>query len=189
MNEEEIKIKYVLPWLAQAGVDLHELQFERTFSVRIGRKTIPVSGSTVKDKSGARLDILVRRGDKNLLILETKATHLSLTDDDRDQAISYARLVHPIAPYAVVTNGIEYRLYDSLTKKRIEPSEIRIRGFEAALPEADIAEAQALFLALNRSNLSLFCQSQVAEELRVVKGTLTEGRKYIPDLHVPREAI
>ena len=108
MNEEEIKIKYVLPWLAQTGVDLRELQFERSFSVRIGRKNIPVSGSTVKDKSGARLDILVRRGDKNLLILETKAAHLSLTDDDRDQAISYARLVHPIAPYAVVTNGGEY---------------------------------------------------------------------------------
>ncbi len=189
MNEEEIKIKYVLPWLAQTGVDLRELQFERTFSVRIGRQTIPVSESPTKVNSGARLDILVRRGDKNLFIVETKAAHLSLTEDDRDQAISYARLVHPIAPYAVVTNGSEYRLYDSLTKKRIEPSEIRVRGFEAALPETDIAEAQRLFLALNRSNLSLFCQRQVAGELLVVKGTLTEGRKYVADLHISREAI
>lgn len=189
MNEEEIKVKYILPWLAQTGVDLQELQLERSFSVRIGRQSIHVSGSSAKDKAGARLDILVRRGDKNLFIVETKSGDQSLTDDDRDQAISYARLVHPIAPYAVVTNGSEYRLYHSITKERIEPAEIRIRGFEAALPEADIAEAQALFLALNRSNLSLFCQSQVAEELRVVKGTVTEGRKYIPDLHVPREAI
>jgi hypothetical protein len=189
VNEEEIKIKYVLPWLAQTGVDPQELQFERTFSIRIGRQTITVAGSPTRDSTNARLDILVRRGHKNLLIVETKAAHLSLTDDDRDQAISYARLVHPIAPYAVVTNGSEYRLYDSLTKKRIEPSEIVIRGFEAALPETDVAEAQALFLALNRINLSLFCQSQVAGELRLVRGTVSEARKYIPDLHVPREAI
>lgn len=189
MNEEEIKIKQVLPWLVQAGVELQELQFERTFSVRIGRQTIRVAGSPTRDNAGARLDILVRRGDKNLLIVETKAAHLSLTDDDRDQAVSYARLVHPIAPYAVVTNGSEYRLYDSLTKQRIEPSEIQIRGFEAALPEIDIAEAQTLFLALNQTNLSLFCQSQVTGELRVIKGTLTEARKYVPDLYVPREEI
>jgi len=189
VNEEEIKIKYVLPWLVQTGVDLQELQFERTFSIRVGRQTIPVAGSPTRDNAGARLDILVSHGDKNLLIVETKADHLSLTDDDRDQAISYARLVHPIAPYAVVTNGSEYLLYDSLTKKRIEPSEIRIRGFELALPEKDVAEAHTLFLTLNRTNLYLFCQSQVAGELRLVKGTVTEARKYIPDLHVPREAI
>ncbi len=189
VNEEEVKIKYVLPWLAQTGMELHDLQFERTFSVRIGRQSVRVGGSPTKDQAGARLDILVRRGDKNLLIVETKAAHLSLTDDDRDQAISYARLVHPIAPYAVVTNGSEYHLYDSITKQRIEPSEIKIRGFEAALPEVDVAEAQKIFLALNQTNLFLFCQSQVADELRVVRGTVAEARKYVPDLHVPREAI
>lgn len=189
VNEEEIKVKYVLPWIAQTGVDLQELQLERTFSVRIGRQTIPVGGLPASDSASARLDILVRRGDKNLFIVETKAAHISLTDDDRDQAISYARLVHPIAPYAVVTNGSEYRLYDSLTKSRIEPSEIRIRGFEAALPDGDIAEAQRIFLGLNPANLSIFCRSQVAGEFRVVKGTVSEARKFIPDLHVPREAI
>lgn len=189
MNEEEVKIKYILPWLEQAGVDLHEIQLERTFSIKIGRQTITVAGSAKKDKAQGRLDILVKRGDKNLLIVEIKASHLTLTDDDRDQAISYARLVHPVAPYAVVSNGNEYRLYDSLTKELLEPSTIRIRGFEAALPEEDISKAQALFLRLNQKNLSLFCQSQVAGELRLVKGTLTEGRKYIPNLYVPRESI
>lgn len=189
VNEEEIKIKLVLPWLAQAGVDRQELQFERTFSVRIGRQTIPIGGSSTRDSAGGRLDILVRRHERNLLIVETKAEGVSLTDDDRDQAISYARLVHPIAPYAVVTNGSEYRLYDSITKKQIEPSDIKISGYPIALPETDIAEAQTLFLALNRSNLSLFCQHQVAGELLIIRGALTDARKYVPDLHVSREAI
>lgn len=189
MNEEEVKIKYVLPWLVQAGAEISEIQFERSFSVKVGRQTLTVPGSPTKESAGARLDLLVRCGEKNLFIVETKASHLSLTDDDRDQAISYARLVHPIAPYSIVTNGNEYRLYDSVTRELIDPSEIRIRGFEAALPEGDIAEAQRLFLALNRSNLSIFCRHQVAEELRVVKGTIADGRKYVPALHVPRAAI
>lgn len=187
VNEEEIKIKYVLPWLEQAGIDLSELQLERTFSVRLGKQLIPASRSS--EVATGRLDILVRHGEKNLFIVETKAGHLALPDTDRDQAISYARLVHPVAPYAVVTNGSEYRLYDSLSKARIEPATIRIKGFEAVLPDADIAEAQRIFLNLNPANLVAFCQSQVNGEIQSVKGTVSDGKKYDPALHVPRAAV
>lgn len=190
MTEEDIKIKYVLPWLKQTGVELHEIQLERSFSLKIGRQSIPVGQTARKrDSVGGRLDILVQRNGRNLLIVETKADGLPLTDDDRDQAISYARLVHPIAPYAVVTNGQEYQLYDSVTKDRIEPKEIQIRGFEAALPDDEISEAQSLFLALNPTNLIAFCRSQVVGELRIVKGSLADDRKYVPELHVPRVKI
>lgn len=190
MTEEDIKIKYVLPWLKQTGVELHELQLERSFSLKIGRQSIPVGQTARKrDSVGGRLDILVQRNGRNLLIVETKADDLQLTDDDRDQAISYARLVHPIAPYAVVTNGQEYRLYDVVTKDRINPKEIQIRGFEAALPDDDISESQSLFLALNPNNLIAFCRSQVVGELRIVKGSLSDDRKYVPELHVPRGKI
>src|SRR5438552_3235848 len=126
MNEEEIKVRYVLPWLGGTGLDISDLQFERTFSVKLGRQTIQVQGEKTRGTAGGRLDILIRRNDQNLLVVETKASDVALTDDDRDQAISYARLVHPIAPYAVVTNGTEYQLYDSITKERINPSDIRI---------------------------------------------------------------
>jgi hypothetical protein len=189
VNEEEVKIKYVLPWLKQSGVVLQDLQFEQTFSVKIGRQQITVGECREKTRVGARLDILVRRGDRNLFVVETKADSLALTDDDRDQAISYARLVHPIAPYAVVTNGNKYRLYDAISKKEIQPESIQSRGFEATLPDADIAEAQRCFFGLSRSNLQRFCQQQVDSELRLVRGTLSEDRKYVRDLHVPRESI
>ena len=53
-------------------------------------------------------------------MVEVKAPDEKLTDDDRDQAISYARLVHPIAPFALVTNGRDdWKLYDSITKDLI----------------------------------------------------------------------
>lgn len=126
MNEEEVKIKYVLPWLKQSGVVLQDLQFEQTFSVKIGRQQFTVGERREKTRVGARLDILVRRGDRNLFVVETKADNLALTDDDRDQAISYARLVHPIAPFAVVTNGSQYRLYAAISKEALEPKSMPI---------------------------------------------------------------
>ncbi|WP_157678917.1 NACHT domain-containing protein [Methylovulum psychrotolerans] len=193
MTEEDIKVKYVLPWLEQAGIALHEIQLERTFSLNIGRQSVIVGVGQTKtrkrDTICCRLDILVKRNGRNLLIFETKADGLQLTDDDRDQAISYARLVHPIAPYTVVTNGSDYRLYDSVTKARIDPKDINIRGYGIVLPDEDILDAQLLFFALNPDNLVTFCRSQVADELRIVKGALIDGRKYVPELHVPRSAI
>jgi hypothetical protein len=189
VNEEEVKVKYVLPWLEQTGVELQEIQLERTFSIKVGRHSVSIGKDSAAIRAGARLDILVRRGDRNLFIVETKAAGESLTDGDRDQAVSYARLVHPVAPFAIVTNGSEYRIYNALTKERIDPAQIRIGNFQAVLPESDIAEAQRLFLGLRRSNLAIFCQQQVASELRLVRGTLDESRKYVSDPYVTRESI
>lgn len=185
VNEEELKVKYVLPWLRRIGVDLADIHLEQTFSIRVGRQSIRVGEPDVS-KRRARLDIVVRRGDKNLFIVETKTPDEQLTDDDRDQAICYARLVHPIAPYAVVTNGHEYRLYHSITKQRIEPGDIQLGGFEVSLPESHLLEAQSYFLEINPRNLLAFCQKQVESELRRIRGDISDGKKYVPALHVPR---
>jgi hypothetical protein len=188
MNEEEIKIKYVIPWLQQAGAELTDVQLERSFTIRLGRSVISAE-SALGDTRRGRLDILVRRGESNLFVIETKAASEALTDADRDQAVSYARLVHPIAPYAMVTNGDEYRLYHTITKELIEPSELRIRGFEASLPEAALIEAQSYFLRLNRANLLVLCRGQVDSELRRIRGEPLEGKKYVPRLHVSRQSF
>lgn len=191
MNEEEIKIKYILPWLAEIGVRNDEIQLESTFSLKIGKNSVVVnSEDRRRDSVGARLDILVSREGRNLLIVETKAEDLTLTDEDRDQAISYARLVHPIAPYAVVTNGKEFRLYDSLTKDQIQPCDISVHGFSAAFPADVIEEAQELFLYSNQENLLSFCKAQVNREMELIRGTVSElDKKYIPELHVIRENV
>src|SRR6266478_3702370 len=115
MNEEEVKVKHVLPWLEQHGIHKNEIELERSFRVKIGKHSVLLGGEHEERKrpvAGARLDILVRRANFNLMVIEVKAEYVELTNDDRDQAISYARLVDPIAPYALVTNGNQYLLYD-----------------------------------------------------------------------------
>ena len=64
-----------------------------------------------------------------------------------------------------------------VTKERVEPQEIQVNGYEATLPESDVAEAQKLFLSLSRENLLTFCGLQVAAELRLVKGYCREREK------------
>lgn len=188
MNEEEVKVQIVIPWLETRGFERSDLQLEHTFTIRVGRQVIAIGGPEFA-LHRARFDILVRRGEKNLFIVETKAVDLPLTEEDRDQAISYARLVHPIAPFALVTNGREVQLYHSITRERIEPEQMEALGFDAHLESDALLETQSRFLRLSRANFTLFCHAQVDSELRRVRGDLASGKKYVPALHVAREAL
>ena len=193
MNEEEVKIKHVLPWLEQHGISKNEIKLECSFRVKIGKHSVLIGGEPQERKrsvAGARLDILIQRGNFNLMVVEVKAEHVEITAEDRDQAISYARLVDPIAPYALVTNGNQYLLYDVLTKDSIDPTTIRVNGFICDLPDEAVNEAKTLFLCASKANLLTFCQAQVNSELRLVKGALSDlAKKYIPELHVRRDAV
>ena len=190
MTEEEVKAQIVLPLLASLGVDVADLQLETTFSVRLGRQLHNVGGARPRDAL-ARLDILVKRAGRNLFIIETKRSDLALTDDDRDQAISYARLFDQIAPYALVTNGNQWRLYDVVTKAEVTAADIRFPdGYSIALPEDIKHDALRVFLRASPDNVRLLCQHQVAQNIAPFRGSAAERTKpYVPDLQVSRPEL
>jgi hypothetical protein len=68
-----------------------------------------------------------------------KGPREELTDDDRGQGISYARLVDPIAPLVLVTNGADRRLYDTITGGQLSP---RVAVFVPALIVAAMTAAK-----------------------------------------------
>jgi hypothetical protein len=86
MNEEEVKARVLLPYLSRVGLAVDELSLATPFRIRLARKTVS-SPSMVSGRS----NLLVRRGDENLFVVEVKRPEVPLTDDDRDQGISYAR--------------------------------------------------------------------------------------------------
>jgi len=47
--------------------------------------------------------------------LTTKKPDHDLTAEDAQQAISYARLLREIAPYAILTNGESTKVFDVIT--------------------------------------------------------------------------
>ncbi len=192
MNEEDVKAHIILPWLEKLGVAVQDLSFETSFAVQIGRRSLKVGGSCDSHHTKrARLDMLLKRRGIPLVVFEVKAPSIVLDDNVRDQAISYARLVHPIAPLALVTNGTDFQLFDSITKERISPQkELFDGGLSVALPDADRLEALRVFFDLSTDNLVAFCKEQVQQTTRPLFGNPSAlGASYIPAIHVERKAV
>jgi Type I restriction enzyme R protein N terminus (HSDR_N) len=196
LNEEQIKSKLILPVLAAIGIQPAELELETTFKIQLGRVTHTVHGDA-RDASG-RLDILCRRNGLSLLVIELKAESKSLTEADRRQGLSYARLLEPMAPFVLLSNGSETRLYNTITGHRIDRldqpfSEV----FELSL-ETEIAlrfEALKLFVGLSPGNLSEFCKSHNRVSLAPFKAESDAPpseqlqRKFIPTTYTHRRAV
>jgi hypothetical protein len=206
LSEEDIRTKVVWVWLADHGIRPDEVSLEYSFEIRLGRSTWKVgaggtgapgvgSASGQRPTARPRADVLVRRGGKNLLIVEVKAPDEPLDDDARDQGISYARLLPDMTPFVVLTNGVETQIFDTLTRERIDGQRIppdhpsakagfRVSGEELRLR----AEALELFISLSPENLLLFCERQVAFRMaRLRSEDPHSGKKYVPSLYVERK--
>ena len=113
-SEEEIQNLVVLPLLRSIGFKDGQLEFQNNLTLQLGHQNFEVD----KRISG-RLDILVKSidGEKNLFVIEAKRDDIKFTNKEVEQVISYARLVHPIAPFAILANGKEFKIYDTFTKE------------------------------------------------------------------------
>jgi type I restriction enzyme M protein len=111
-NEEEIKVHLVLPWLESLGYKREFMEFEKTIKINEGRKTKSIFA-----------DIVVytdKKLETPLIVVDTKSPNEILSKEGRDQVISYARLLPKIAPIAVLTNGNNIQVYQTLDKSRIK---------------------------------------------------------------------
>ena len=113
-------------------------------------------------------DILQR----NLFIIELKNDSISITQNDIDQGISYARsLLDDIAPFTIVTNGHTTRIFDSVSKieltgqKISEQSSFWRNGYTLSTDEELRIRYEALkkFVSFSPENLKLFCENQVQD--------------------------
>jgi hypothetical protein len=204
MSEDDIRTKVVYPWLAGCGFDPSEISIEFSFEIRLGRSAYRIDGKATPMPAATQLssgttarprtDVLVRRGQRNLMIVEVKAPDETVDDEARDQGISYARLLPQIAPFVVVTNGQTSRVYDSITRQEITGTQIPsdhpgIRGgLNVSVDELAIrAEALESFVSLSAENLVAFCKMQLDYRMRRLRDDdPASGKKYIPSLYVDR---
>jgi hypothetical protein len=80
----------------------------------LGHAQIEVDG-LAREKAEGRSDLLVFHNDKALAVFELKRPGLPLTDQDRDQALSYARVLHPRPPLVVLSNGADTKIFATHT--------------------------------------------------------------------------
>ncbi|WP_430933255.1 type I restriction enzyme HsdR N-terminal domain-containing protein [Saccharicrinis sp. 156] len=187
-SEEDLRTKIVYNWLLDKGINEKEISLEKTFTILLGKGKKTISG---------RSDILVRKSNGiNLFVIEVKKVEHKLNEDDKRQAISYATALDGgIAPFTILTNGKESRIYDSVTKELISNKSIPINhpyiinGFK---PSGDFLsariEALEYLISLSKENLITFCKGQVSFRMRKLKSTdIHSERKYIPQLYIDRK--
>jgi hypothetical protein len=188
-TEEDVKIKIVLDYLKSLGFKEDELSFEDSFLLYLGRSTYKVNTLEQRAKAQPRLDILVKRNNVNLFVVEVKSDLITITKEEIKQATSYAKLVHPVAPFTIITNGKEFRLYCSLTREEIKNNELEIKdNYKIALPDDYMYEALKHFIGYSKENFLIYFQNQVLESMKTLLGSEHEPtKKYIPELHTPRK--
>ena len=91
-TEEDIKVNIVMPYLRSLGFTEDELKFELSFTVHLGRYSVRIDNGQGIRTGHPRLDILITRNGNHLCVFEVKTDSKPLTEDDRDQVVSYARL-------------------------------------------------------------------------------------------------
>ena len=190
MNEEEIRSKILLPYIKDLGFEESDISLEKSFKIRLGRREEVIRG---------RSDILCKKQDQNLFIVELKKESYKITDKDIDQGISYSRaLIGNIAPFTIITNGNDCRVYDTITRSLLngvrisEQSNFWKNGCTLSMDEDLKIRYEALtnFISLSSNNLKEFCQHQVEQRLELISGDINSSHaKFIKSLHLKRQDL
>lgn len=200
LSEEDLRTKVIYEWLKELGFTSSDISLEYSFMVRLGKnvyKVLSHSDNVSTPIARPRADILVKHKDgRNLMIIELKATNVSLTNADKEQALSYARLLREggIAPFTILTNGYGTQIYDSITGDPISEDHIPAEhsyiknGFKVVNNDLEfMTRALESFISLSKENLLQFCKLQVESRMSKLKSNdLFSGKKYIPSLYIER---
>jgi hypothetical protein len=109
-------IKMAFPWLPTDSVTHQD-----SFSFRFGHSTVTVNAKP-RSSAKARSDILLSHKGKPLAILELKKPDVSLTEEDEEQGLSYARVLHPRPPLVVITNSKKIKILTTDDGQEWNPS-------------------------------------------------------------------
>lgn len=190
MNEEDIRGNLLLPFLNDLGFDVSEISLEKSFSIRLGKSQRPIHG---------RSDILCKRNGKNLFIIELKNDSISITQEDIDQGISYARLLPDnIAPFTIISNGKTTKIFDSISRKELTGTEISKQSSfwqnDCTLStDVDLRiryEALRNFVSFSQENLKRFCEDQVRDRMGPIIGNIDNPySKFVKELYVNRKDL
>jgi type I restriction enzyme M protein len=110
-TEEDVKVKFLLPYLKDQGYKIDCCEFEKSIEVHEGRKQKKIFADIVIYTSPSK--------NAPIILCETKHPNEILNRSVKEQAISYARLLPKIAPLVLITNGSQVQVYQTLSKNRI----------------------------------------------------------------------
>lgn len=157
-SEEDVKVKFLLPFLARHGYASDCMDFEVPIEVHEGRKRRTIFADLVVYADSSR--------QAPILVCDTKAPSEILNRSAREQVISYARLLPRIAPLALLTNGSQVQVYRSLDKSRV-----------GELPNRSALDADLVDFVVGKERLRVLREEAkhelfIIDDVRTFKGIL-----------------
>jgi hypothetical protein len=169
----------------------HQFQF----TVRLGHHDIHADGRKGWEKRG-RADVLLTADVGHVAVLELKRPGIDLTDDDRVQGLSYARLLTPMPPLVIVSNGTATRFYKTIDGASWERADISDEVFAklvagaAAVAAASRDEAIRSLLGTNPNMWADFLRKYTADALEARSGELSDfSAPFAQGFSVEREVV
>ncbi|MBN1617895.1 type I restriction enzyme HsdR N-terminal domain-containing protein [Candidatus Dojkabacteria bacterium] len=169
-----------------------EFSHQLTFKIKLGHKSIKIDSAT--SSASGRLDILISYKNKAICVLELKNSDVKLTDDDRDQGISYARLLNPMPPFVVVTNGKESLFYKTVDKQKWQTSNIDEQKIQdiishgATMADSNLDEAVRFLLGKDDDVWKKIIEDVTREQIELLYGDVKDYDKPITrDFSIQRE--
>lgn len=182
-------ISQAFPWLEPESIS-HQTKFSFTF----GRTQLDVDGGKVS-RHEARTDILLSHKGQPFVVLELKRPGHALTQDDTEQGLSYARMIHPRPPLVVVTNGVETQSFETHSGQPWAPEGASEKAVQKLIANAakvaakDMRRATEVLLGPGSEVWATAIRAASRSAIREMSGTLEESLKPFADgFLIPRSA-
>jgi type I restriction enzyme M protein len=98
-SEDDCAEKVVIPFLLRVGYERNQI-----------RRKVSITG-TSGNRFRKQADIVVYINERPSLVVETKRIQHRLSEEDVNQALSYAQLLEPPTRIAILTNGRDWEVY------------------------------------------------------------------------------
>ena len=179
-SEDDCAENIVVPLLQRLGYDKNN----------IGRK-VSITGIS-GHKFRKQADIVVYVNELPALVIETKRIQHSLKEEDVNQVLSYAQLLNPPTPIAILTNGKNWEVYrfgqDDIGNLEAvpEPQELESlvnNRFELTIPREKQEAAERLLVTIeNKTDLEKAfreCRKELAKEGLIAESAFDELTKIL----------
>lgn len=170
---------------------------QKYFTIKLGRHDLTVDLKNPSDyPTKAIFDVLLTIDDVNIILLELKKEGLQLNTEDVDQGISYARLLHPMPPLTIISNGQESIFYNTYTKEKLSIESVDNQYIQSlidnsfALAMNDFKDAINVLLNKDTELFSKVINSISQQKFERLSGSVGDFKKAIcPEFIIQRHII
>ena len=177
-SEQDVMSKVVVPHLEALGYREGQTQ---SGSV-ILRFNHPIPVQQGRERKTIYADLVVFVNENPVIVIDGKNPRLHLTDNDREQVISYARLLDNIAPFAALCNG-SWRVFDAVRKQQVQ-SLPALHDLLSDYHSRRLTQSQrqTLRVQANRTLFSIDSVRDLSRLMRRCHDTIRNLRGYDPTL-------